>query len=186
MELGNVAEWVQAVFVGATGAAAVYVANRQLSAFNKNERVRNTLKVLDDCRRPTTLRDLTISPLNAAVMVNQVADNPAERDLFERLSRARSQGQYNPHELSRVKWASEVDYSIAITRNFCIDLLDLIERGLVDEAMILRKLSGIIIKAGASMEALNDGTLSLAAVAKLAAMARDRAAREPNDGATID
>jgi hypothetical protein len=60
MEWGNVAEWAQSVLMGATGAAALYVANRQLSAFNRNELVRNTLKVLDDCRQPTTLRDLSI------------------------------------------------------------------------------------------------------------------------------
>jgi hypothetical protein len=51
-----------------------------------------------------------------------------------------------PTWLPRVKWTAEVDYSIAITRNLFIDLVDLIQRGLVDRAMILRKLLGIIIK----------------------------------------
>ena len=79
MDWGSVAERAQFAIIGATGVAALYVANRQLAAFNRNELVRNTLKVLDDCRQPTTLRDLSISPLNAAARVNQVASDPAER-----------------------------------------------------------------------------------------------------------
>ncbi|MGC2363112.1 MAG: hypothetical protein WA428_12455 [Candidatus Cybelea sp.] len=186
MDWGSVAERAQFAIIGATGVAALYVANRQLAAFNRNELVRNTLKVLDDCRQPTTLRDLSISPLNAAARVNQVASDPAERDLFKRLCQARSRGRYDPDMLPRVKWASEIDYSIAITRNFFIDLLDLIQRGLVDKVMILRKLSGIIIKASASMEILNDGSLSLEAASKLAAMARECQLPETDNGATIE
>ena len=59
-----VAAWLQ--FVGIVGAAiaAVIVANRQLSAYNKalitaneNERLRNSLKVLDDMRAVTNQGD---------------------------------------------------------------------------------------------------------------------------------
>jgi len=88
------AGWAQAVAIVGTGIGALVLANRQLGAYNaalkaanENEKLRNSIKALDDMRLPTELLGVKASPLDASLRIMEITKTPNDLARFQRPER---------------------------------------------------------------------------------------------------
>ena len=138
LAIGDWAGWAQVVVVAATGFAAVFVADRQLTAFNNNERFRNSIKVIDDFRTPAELFGQKVAPMDAAFEIQFVASTPTAvhkyKMIFERAN-------YNGLPASDVEWFKKTHALSSIVVNYYLDLGDLLDRNIVDNGYVMSKIA---------------------------------------------
>ncbi len=144
-----VAAWLQFVGIVGTAMVGVIVANRQLSAQNKalrsandNQRLQTSMKVLDDMRAVTELRDQKCSPLDATLYVIKVANDENERRRYrtflERKERA------HPTAANDARFYDATQTMAGIAAFYYMDLYDLVDRHCVDNLYVLAKVNAFV------------------------------------------
>lgn len=171
MDFGSIAEWVQVLAIAGTGFAAVRIADRQLGAFNKNERVRNSLKVLDGFKSPTFMLGYNISPFEAAADIMRLAESPVENSRFKQLRDIHRSGRQSAPLAANRDWFMRYGAELEICRNFFIDIKSAIDEGLIEPRLVLARTSGIIKATVDAMDSLNDGRMNLTVTHEVAAEA---------------
>jgi hypothetical protein len=178
IDWGFVGIWAQVVAIAATGGLAVWVANRQLTAyneqlraFNDNERMRTSLKVLDDLYQRVPMRQYSVSPYEAISQVQGIADDPAtlahyREEAQAAANRTLTMPQLEQHDGRRINGV--------IASNYFVTMADLLQRNLVDEKFILEKLCTLIFRTYDGVIAMGDLATSanLRSFASLASKAR--------------
>lgn len=175
---GSVPEWLQFAAILGTGASAVFVANRQLNAYNAalksandNERFRNSMRAFQDMRNSTDLMGTTTSPLNAVLKVSQVARDANEVRRFK--SFPERERRADPSAANDCKWYGEINSSIAIALSFFLDLGMLLDRKLVDFDYVIPKSVGYIVRLDDAINVLEPPSLELHAFNRFVALARN-------------
>jgi|ERR1700678_2520505 len=133
---GSVAEYLQILAIAGTGIVAIIVASRQLTAFNSNTLIQNTLKVLDDFYRPVDVDGHTFSPLNGFTTVQNLVNTP-ELLRFNRIWTNIKNRMPVSEEDARFFMRSR-SAATALANYFTL-IKGLIDRKVVDEKLILEK-----------------------------------------------
>jgi hypothetical protein len=161
IDWGVVGVWAQVFAIAATGGAAVLVGrgqlvalNKQLSAFNDNERIRTSLKALDDMYKRVQYYDYQVSPYEAVSAVGGMAKHPGRLEAYLASARLQAEGK----ELTDAQANEHADkYAYAvILANYFVMLGDLVDRNLVDEAFVLEKIGQMICVSYDGMKAMGD------------------------------
>lgn len=175
-----VAAWAQFGAILATGGAAVFVANRQLAAYNlalidsnKNQRFSNSIKALDDMRSPMKFLGFDLSPLEAGIRSQRVADDPAQLERYKRLLRAAAGGIVIG--VDDEQWFREVHASVSIAANYYLDFVELVRNNLVDYGYVMSKMSAFLPPAYDAIVALSGSAIGTGAFRDLAEAARAQA-----------
>jgi hypothetical protein len=189
MDAGAAAGWAQFVAIFFTGAGALYVANRQLKAYNdaleasnRNERFRNSIDALKDFRIPMPLHGESMSPLEATTWLSSKADDPS--DVARYRSYPQREKSADPSAATDEKWVRKIGGAAVIGSMYYLDLGTLMEKNLVDVDYVMTKTSGAIIMFYDAIKVfglLHSGTEALE---KLASRARLFQAGRPNERLT--
>lgn len=186
----HAADWValgvgvgQVLAILATGGAAVYVANRQLAAFNDNQRLRNTLKALDDFAVPTTLQKVTLSPFDAILALRDIVGDPSDVRRFKSFPERRKNGDSSV--ATDGAWYNEARAKIAIATNYFLDIGMLWDRDLVDQKYVMIKLASFLSRFDDMLTTLGDPMTKVGSLKRFADIARSyQAAAAPEKSNT--
>jgi len=149
--MSDLAGWEQVVAIIATGAGAICVANRQLTAYvnalkssNKNERFRNSIKAVgDDLRQQIELHGHTFSPMEAASWVVAISHNPSQSRRF--LSYKNRLASGDSSAANDASWIAQTKTAITIATTYFLEIGMLLDRKLVDTDYVMTRLAGMII-----------------------------------------
>jgi hypothetical protein len=160
-----------------TGGGAIWVAwrqlrtlNSQLRAANDNERMRTSLKMLDEIRERVPFHDVLVSPYEAISWIAGIAKDPERLAEYHAASHASANNTPMDDE-RKANRARSYAYAI-IAQNFFVILGDLVERNLVDKQFVLEKLSFLITDTFDNIGAMGNPPVTQM-FSRLAAKARD-------------
>jgi hypothetical protein len=147
--MAELASWAQVVAIIFTGLLAVYVADRQLTAYletfkanTQNEKVKNSIKVLDDMRQLTTFRGVSMSPMEAMVAVHEVASDQDALRRYKTAVDCREKSQPIPPEIKRSYLDTRAKIGIGV--NYLLDLNELLVRKLLDDSYVMSKVQAFV------------------------------------------
>jgi hypothetical protein len=153
----NWAEWAQVVAILITGLAAVFVANRQLGAYNRalesanrSERFRNSIKAVDELKASAEYQGLRMSPFEASQEIVQVSKTP-NLDRFRRTLKELQNGSQPSHE--DLQWFLDVRRKAAIVVGYYLNLSELLMHELIDRDYVMPKVAAMLPQ---TYDALND------------------------------
>jgi hypothetical protein len=162
---GDVAEYLQFAAIVITGGAAVFVANRQLSAYNfelrkktETERLQLTLKVLDDlfAANPISI-GVTSSPWTSLGVIEQ-AMHYHRRQYDDSLAAWLAGKLLDETDLTFMRDAFT---NAAVLLNYFALVEALLVRDLVDSKLLLEKLGSIVRKSMAYVKSMRVPGLNL-------------------------
>lgn len=155
-----VAQWAQFAAILFTGCAAVYVANRQLGAYNatlkasvETERFRNSIKVLEDVRVPVQMLGITSTPMDAAFDLQRAIKGGEAARYIGVAQFLEQHGKYLGSK-EESDWFTAIHAKIAIIVNYYMSLIELGREGLLQGNYVSRKISAFYPIAYESLVAL--------------------------------
>ena len=150
--VGDWASWAQVAAIAVTGAAAVAAASIQLGAFNRNERIRNSIKIVDAMMTRTALQDATVSPLEACVEMGAIARHDGMVSRYR--SFASDMTLYTQASAADQQWFLETRAKVAIAVSYLVDLGTFLSLKMLDRRFVMPKVSAIVPDAYTSLVAL--------------------------------
>ncbi len=139
MAIGDWASWAQVAVIAATGSAAVIVANVQLNAFNRNERLRNSIKIIDRMMAKNALQDVDVSPFDAGVTLGTIAKDPDKTSLYQQLSSEIE--AFQRATADDKQWFLRTRSKAPIVASYLIDLASFLDLNMLDRRFVMPKIS---------------------------------------------
>jgi hypothetical protein len=175
---------LQFLAIAVTGGGAVWVAGRQLSRFNDNERTRNTVEVLRDADKVHHSRWGDVSVEEAIASVVDLSRDDGNLRRFKAIG-AKAMGGRLAGETgdNRTFYKTQRAHAI-IVNNYFVLVADLLFRGLLDKDLTLNQLSTNVWEAYDAVAALEDPMLDLQLFRRLADEARTYDAKRPKPDST--
>jgi hypothetical protein len=137
LAVGDWAAWAQAVAILVTGFLAVFVASRQLSAFNKNERLQNSMKIVDDMLRVNELQGVRASPFDTCVEIDAISKNPDLTSSYRKM--VENEAAFSNSASTTQEWFLATRSKAAIVVSYYLDLTNLLSLRLVDPSLLCQK-----------------------------------------------
>jgi hypothetical protein len=175
VDFGALAAFAQVGAIVWAGWYAGGIAKTQLDELNKNERISNTLKLLDDFFRPVDLMGFTYSPMNGYQRLRNILVDPRKVAAIEEVLKrnlAWAIGPLTSEDQAKVQIFAEVQSAATIFYNFFVILDGLHREGSVQEKMAFEKVGYFAVNGLPMLERLKLPGLSLPEFRDLASRAR--------------
>jgi hypothetical protein len=160
IDWGLVGQWAQVAAILITGAAAVFIANRQLGAYNatlrssvNTERFRNSIKVLEEMRAPTQILGVTSTPMDAVVDLQRAIKAGEAPRYFGIAERLRQHGKHLGSK-EEYEWFMALHAKVGIIVDYYMGLIELGREGVLQNDYVARKVSAFYPIAYESLVAL--------------------------------
>ena len=160
VDWGLLGQWAQFAAILFTGCTAVYVANRQLGAYNatlktsvETERFRNSIKVLEDIRNPVQMLGVTSTPMDAVVDLQRVIKSGGAARYSGVAKYLEQHGKYLGSK-EEYEWFMAIQAKVSIVVDYYMSLIELGREGLLKGDYVSRKISAFYPIAYESLVAL--------------------------------
>jgi|SRR5580692_6505686 hypothetical protein len=150
--IGDWAAWAQVGAIVVTGLLAVFVANRQLNAFNNNERLRNSMKLVDDMLKVGELQGVRASPFDTCLEIDAISKDAALAAEYRKMAANRVAFGNSPAVAQ--EWFLATRSKAAIVVNYYVDLLSLLSMKQLDREFVMPKVKPFILAAYPALVAL--------------------------------